>query len=62
MDSASRRPRPNRLFEGRDLLATTDCRNVFAAVLEHHFGIPDRGTILPDFEREPDAPDPFATG
>ncbi len=40
------------LFEGRDLAATTEFRDVFAEVLRHHLGVADPSTILPGFSAD----------
>ncbi len=37
------------LFQGNDVLATTDYRNVFSEMLLKHLGNPEIGTMLPDF-------------
>ena len=38
------------LFQGADVLATTDYRNVFAEMLIKHLGNPELGTVLPGFD------------
>jgi uncharacterized protein (DUF1501 family) len=44
---------PAQRFEGRDVVVTTDFRDLFAEVLERHLGARDLGAIFPGF-----APDP----
>jgi uncharacterized protein (DUF1501 family) len=38
---------PENLYEGRDLAHTTDFRDVFGEVAQHHLGIKDLGAVFP---------------
>jgi uncharacterized protein (DUF1501 family) len=42
------------LYEGRDLVLTTDFRDVLAEVLAHHMGARDLGRIFPDYGASPE--------
>lgn len=44
---------PDMLTPTGDLAVTTDYRDVFAEVLQHHLGNPDLASVFPDYTPKP---------
>ncbi len=44
---------PNELYEGRDLVLTTDFRNVFSEILTKHMGTTDVSRVFPSYKPGP---------